>query len=261
MTRANVLHEVNEGVAVLTLNNVENHNALTVAMTNDLIGILEGLANSNSVSVVVLTGAGERAFSAGVDLKELSRGEGLTMDEHENQLGVDAPLVRAFAALPQPLIGAVNGFAVTGGFELALACDFLVCSENARFADTHALVGLLPGWGLSQKLPRLIGVNRAMEWAFTGRYIDAEEAHKVGLVNHIYSSSSLMPEVIEMAKRIAQADPQALPRIKKMTLDGWQMPLGDALRMEGEVAMAYNGSVDFSYLEQRLELLRKLAKS
>ena len=161
------------GVALVTLNRPEANNALNRDLSEAIINTFTDLAASDSVRAIVLTGSG-RAFCAGVDLKALT-------DEPELLssglgLGPSSPIVVALEQCRQPIIGAVNGAAVTGGFELALACDFLFASDQARFADTHARVGILPGWGLSQKLSRIIGINRAREMSLTGNFIDAHRA-------------------------------------------------------------------------------------
>ena len=168
-----VLFEVKEGVALITLNRPAALNALSLAMTDAILEAFRQVNADDSIMAVVLTGRG-KAFCAGVDLKELAGGNGMMSADN---LGPETPIIRAMADCRKPLIGAINGFAVTGGFELALACDFLYAAEEAKFADTHARVGLLPGWGLSQKLPRLVGINRAREISFTGNYFSADDAH------------------------------------------------------------------------------------
>ena len=125
-------------------------------------------------------------------------------------------MARAMSAFDGPIIGAINGHCITGGFEMALACDILIASENARFADTHARVGMLPGWGLSQKLPRLIGLSRAREMAFTGAPIFARQAYEWGLVNHVVAADELLPRAIKMAQDICACVPQVLQHYRAM---------------------------------------------
>ena len=228
---------------------------------SQLIAILNTIAVCSTIHVVVLTGVGEKSFCVGLDLKELTAQGKVIIDElNPRTMGVDSPLVKAFQDLPQPIIGAINGFAITGGFEIALACDFLVCSSNAQFADTHGLVGLLPGWGLSQKLPRLIGLNRAKELSFTGRYVDATEALSLGIVNHIFEPENLIKETLEIAERIALSDTIAVQNIKSMMNQGSQMPLAKGLIMEGDLAQDFNDKLNFSHLDERLKVLRSVAK-
>ena len=168
--------------------------------------------------------------------------------------------LRAFSECRKPVIGAVNGFAVTGGFELALACDFLYASENAKFADTHARVGLLPGWGLSQKLPRLVGINRAREISFSGNYFSAREALEWGLVNSVYPQNELLEASLDIAHQISTCLPDALYRIKAMMNEGWEMTLGDGLAAEGRASGAYNPGVDFGVMKERLAQLQQRSR-
>jgi enoyl-CoA hydratase len=156
------------------------------------------------VRVVILTGSG-RAFCAGLDLKELG-------SRSAQPLGAftEKDMIASIRDFPGPVIGAVNGFAITGGFELALACDFLVASSEARFADTHARVGILPGWGLSQKLPRMIGIGRAKELSFTGNYIGAEQALAWGLVNRVVAPAELLVTCQKLASDMLSCDPESL---------------------------------------------------
>ena len=244
------------GVALVTLNRPDAHNALNRALSEAIIATFDDLAVDEGVRAIVLTGSG-RAFCAGVDLKALT-------DEPELLssglgLGPESPIVVALEQCPQPIIGAVNGAAVTGGFELALACDYLVASEHARFADTHARVGILPGWGLSQKLSRIIGINRAREMSLTGNFIDAERAEAWGLVNRVCAAASLLDEALASAAQIADADPKAVFALKALMNDGVKQTLGDALVLEGERGNAFAKTVDYSQMSARLAALRQRA--
>jgi enoyl-CoA hydratase len=169
-----VLVEVADAVATVTLNRPEAMNALSRALRAELARVMQALDAREDVRAVVLTGAGDRAFTAGLDLKELSQDRAAMSDTTGTT--PDANPVKAVEQCRKPVIGAINGVAITGGFELALACDILLASPNARFADTHARVGIMPGWGLSQKLSRRIGVSRAKELHFTGNFLDAATA-------------------------------------------------------------------------------------
>lgn len=244
-------------VALLCLNRPEAYNALSRALTQAIIDAFGALSADDSVRAIVLTGNG-KAFSAGVDLKEMAEDGGKAMDPAN--LGVDSPLIRALANCEKPIVGAINGFAVTGGFELALACDYLYAARSARFADTHARVGLIPGWGLSQKLPRLVGINRAREISFTGNYFSATEACEWGLVNKVLEDDSLLEAALVSAQDIAGTQLDALKRIRALMNEGWQLPLGEALAMEGERSAAYNSTVEFSLMEERLAELRTRSK-
>jgi len=176
-------------------------------------------------------------------------------------MGTNSPMVRALRNCGKPIIGAINGPAVTGGFELALACDFLYAATNARFADTHARVGLLPGWGLSQKLGRLIGINRAREASLTGNFIDAETAMAWGLVNKLCPSDTLIEDTLAAAQQIAESNPQTISAMRSLMNDGDLLALGDALELEGARGIAYLEQADFSQMESRLQALRNRAQS
>ncbi|MCB0982816.1 MAG: enoyl-CoA hydratase, partial [Ilumatobacter sp.] len=180
-----VLLEVSERIATVTLNRPEARNALSSDVLRLLPQRLAAAEADPDVDVIVITGA-DPAFCAGLDLKELGStggnlGGGSGADGRANASGARGP----FPALTKPLIGAVNGVAVTGGFELALNCDFLIASERAKFGDTHTRVGVMPGWGLTVLLPQAVGVRRAREMSMTGNFMGAEEALQFGLVNHV----------------------------------------------------------------------------
>lgn len=244
------------GVALVTLNRPEANNALNRALSEAIIQAFAELALSQSVKAIVLTGAG-RAFCAGVDLKALAEEPELLSSGLG--LGPESPIQVALERCPQPIIGAVNGAAVTGGFELALSCDFLFASEYARFADTHARVGILPGWGLSQKLSRIVGINRAREMSLTGNFIDAYRAEAWGLVNRVCSAESLLEEALASAAQIADADAKAVVALKALMNDGLKETLGDALVMEGDRGNAFARTVDYSQMGARLATLRQRA--
>jgi enoyl-CoA hydratase len=187
-----LLVDRSERIATVTLNRPEARNALSSGLIRRLPEVMADLAADEDVDVVILTGA-DPAFCAGLDLKELGSTGG--------NLGADRPAAAGtatgrrgpWAPLGKPLIGAINGVAVTGGFELALCCDLVIASERARFADTHARVGVMPGWGLSVLLPQAIGVRRARELSLTGNFLDADTAYAWGLVNHVVPHEQLLP--------------------------------------------------------------------
>ncbi|MEZ5571243.1 MAG: enoyl-CoA hydratase [Halioglobus sp.] len=225
-----VLLEKREGFAIITLNRPDEMNALSRELRADFVAAFAECASDESIRVVILTGNG-RAFCAGFDLKELSASEGDASQEADNVVA------RAMEAFKGPIIGAINGHAITGGFEMALACDILIASENARFADTHARVGMLPGWGLSQKLPRLIGLSRAKEISFTGTPVFAQQAYEWGLVNHVLPAEELLPRAIKMAQDMCACVPQVLAQYKPLIDEGYSKPLDEALRWEEAVAI------------------------
>ncbi|WP_324740568.1 enoyl-CoA hydratase [Tsuneonella sp. CC-YZS046] len=232
-------------VAIVTLNRPEALNALSSELCIALTETIEAADRDDSVSVLVLTGAGERAFSAGVDLKEL----GSNPDALKAIQQYDP--VRALEACRKPVLGAINGVAITGGLEVALGCDMLIGSANARFADTHARIGLLPGWGLSQRLPRMIGVHRAKQMSLTGNFLDAETALDWGIVSEVVDPDRLMARARDIARDMAGADPSFLREYKALIDRGFAMPFGEALEMERQVAWKFNGTVSHGDLEQR----------
>lgn len=226
MAESLLLLEHDGPVAVITLNRPDAMNALNRALRAEIVRVFAQLAEDNSVRAAVLTGAG-RAFTAGVDLKEAGEsGFALGAD------GGDMDLARGLAAFPWPIIGAINGFAITGGFELALMCDVLLASEEARFADTHARVGIMPGWGLSQKLSRLIGISRAKELSFTGNFLDAETAAQWGLVNRVYKSDALLPAARALAHEMASCDPVLLKNYKQIIDEGFATTFSQGCQLE-----------------------------
>jgi len=228
-----LLVDRDNGVTTVTLNRPEALNALSAALRNRIAEVFNELAGDPHTEVVILTGAG-RAFTVGLDLKELG-GETAAADAITSQ-----DLADAVASLSQPIIGAVNGFAITGGFELALMCDFLIASSEARFADTHARVGVVPGWGLSQRLPRLIGINRAKELSLTGNFLDADTACAWGLVNRVVAPEALLPTCRQLARDIADTDPPTRNEIKRIMDAGWATSLEAGLEVELAASRAHS---------------------
>lgn len=238
-----------EGVAFVVLNRPEAMNALSRALRSQLHETLQALEADPEIRVIVLTGAGERAFTAGLDLKELGTdpngmGAANATDPAENP-------ARAVLACRKPVIAAVNGVAITGGFELALACDVVIASSTARFADTHARVGITPGWGLSQKLPRLIGPYRAKELSLTGNFLDARTAYEWGLVNHVVEPDDLLPLSRKLAAEMAQIDTDMLILQKALIDDGYALALQDGLALEHDRSSRHNAGVTPEMVEQR----------
>jgi len=233
MTEDILLAEIHDGIATLTLNRPRQMNALSAELRRRFTATLQDLAHDDRVRVLILTGSGEKAFSAGVDLKELETAP-LVADD----LGPDAPVSRAFRALGKPAIAAVNGFAITGGLELAINCDILVASTNARFADTHARVGIVPGWGLSQILPRIVGPVRARYMSFTGNFIDAATAKSWGLVLDVLPPGQLLPFCRNLAAAIATCDRATLADVRHAINGGLGTTLVEGLALEGRLSRA-----------------------
>ncbi|MEM7097573.1 MAG: enoyl-CoA hydratase [Pseudomonadota bacterium] len=227
-----VMVEKDDGLAIVTLNRPEALNALSSGLRNAISQAFTALADDPEVGVIILTGAG-RAFTVGLDLKELG-GEKAPDETISNR-----DLSDAIGQVNKPVIGAINGFAITGGFEIALMCDFMIASENARFADTHARVGVVPGWGLSQRLPRLIGINRAKELSLTGNYLDAQTASDWGLVNRVVPAAELLPTCIQLARDILSTEPVTRGEIRRIMDLGWHATLADGLASEDEASRAH----------------------
>ncbi|MEI8239114.1 MAG: enoyl-CoA hydratase [Actinomycetota bacterium] len=234
-----VLYEVSERIATITLNRPESRNALSSEVLRLLPERMREADANDDVDVVVLTGT-DPAFCAGLDLKELgSTGGNLGAtgaDGRPNRDGVRGP----FPTMTKPLIGAVNGVAITGGFELALNCDFLVASEHAKFGDTHSRVGVMPGWGLTVLLPQAIGVRRAREMSFTGNFMLADEALAFGLVNHVVPHAELLPFSRKLALDIIGNEQSGVRQIRatyaeiSAESDGWTIEARNAARWQRE---------------------------
>jgi len=244
-----LLVEKKDGIAVVTLNRPEAMNALSKALRSELYKAMTALDADDEVSVVVLTGAGERAFTAGLDLKEL--GSDARAMGAANAEGAEENPVKAVELCAKPVIGAINGVAITGGFELALACDVLVASENARFADTHARVGIMPGWGLSQKLSRLIGIHRAKELSLTGNFLDARTACDWGLVNRVVPAAELMPTALKLAADMATIPVETLSFYKRLIDDGFAESFGEGMKLEHSRSSGHNRAVTPEAVEAR----------
>jgi enoyl-CoA hydratase len=230
-----VLFEVSERIATITLNRPAARNALSSEVLSLLPALMRAAEADPEVDVVILTGA-DPAFCAGLDLKELGSSAGnlggTGADGRANASGVRGP----FPGMTKPLIGAINGVAVTGGFELALNCDFLIASERAKFGDTHARVGVMPGWGLTVLLPQAIGVRRAREMSFTGNFLSAEEALHFGLVNRVVPHEDLLSVTRAVARDIIGNDQTGVRQIRAtyaaITRDqpGWEIEAADSAR-------------------------------
>lgn len=254
-----VLLEVDDGVATVTLNRPEAMNALSTALRSQLYRVMTEVDGDESVRAVVLTGAGERAFTAGLDLKELGSQAGALGSA--NATGANENPVKAIELCRKPVIGAINGVAITGGFEVALACDILIASENARFADTHARVGVMPGWGLSQKLSRLIGISRAKELSLSGNFLDAVTAERWGLVNRVVPAGELLATARKLASDIASADAAFIAAYKKLIDDGFARPFGAAMELEHERSSAANRAVTPEAVEARRAAVQARGRS
>lgn len=233
--------ERQDGVTTVTLNRPEQLNALSHELRTAIAETFAELKDDDSTKVIILTGAG-RAFCAGLDLKELGQ-EGFSKPTVDLQ--------KAMTEVGKPIIGAINGFAVTGGFEIALMCDILVGSTHAAFADTHVRMGVVPGWGLSQRLSSLIGASRAKELSFSANYLDAETAERWGLINRVLPPEELMPHCEKLAREICSADPLTLKTVHELINFGVANGLGAGLAEEAKLSAAHKGDLAPETLEQR----------
>lgn len=233
-------------VAVLTLNRPDVLNAISPQLALALADTVRDLSADDTLRAIILTGTG-RAFSAGVDLKALSGAPSIA--EAFNWSGEDS-LFEIVKACPHPIIAAVNGFAITGGLELAMMADMIIASDSAKFADTHARVGITPSWGLSQNLPRRVGLSRARQMSFTGQFIDAQTACDWGLVNEVVPAGTELLRAEEIAEAIAQTDPITLRKLRGLMIEGSGLPLDEALAKEKGVFDVHIQTVTTEALEQ-----------
>jgi len=226
------------GLTVLTLNRPAVANAMNTQMGRDLLAFFDAVnANPLAHRCIVMTGAGDKAFCAGGDLKERL---GMSDETWQAQHLLFERMIRGFLACPVPVLGAINGAAYAGGCELALCCDFLYAAETARFALTEVTLGIMPGAGGTQNLPRAVGERRAKEIILTGRPFSARDAHDWGMVNRLCASDTLLDETLETARRIADNAPISVRQAKHAIHYGLQMDLASGMMLEIE---AYNRMV------------------
>ncbi len=223
-----VLYEQDGATAVVTVNRPKALNALNSAVLDELRQTFEAI-DLETVRCVVLTGAGEKSFVAGADIGEmstLSKAEGEALGKKGNDL------FRLIETLPIPVIAAVNGFALGGGCEIALSCDIRLCSDNAVFGQPEVGLGITPGFGGTQRLPRVVGLGKAKEMIYGARNIKADEALRVGLVNAVYPQEELLPAAKKMAAGIAKNAPIAVRACKKAINEGMQVDMDSAVVIE-----------------------------
>jgi len=227
-----------EGLVLVTLNRPNAANAMNTQMGRDLLALFDAInADPLAYRCIVLTGAGDKVFCAGGDLKER---QGMSDETWAAQHLLFERMIRAVIACPVPVIGAINGAAYAGGCEIALCCDFLYAAENARFALTEVTLGIMPGAGGTQNLPRAVGERRAKEIILTGRPFSARDAYDWGMVNRLCAPDKLMDEVLETARRIADNAPISVRQAKHSIHYGLQMDLASGMMLEIE---AYNRMV------------------
>ena len=250
MTDPVLLVDVVDRVATLTLNRPEARNALSAELRTAIREAVLDCEARDDVGVLIVTGS-DPAFCAGLDLREIG-----TTGLRSGDGSVSNPI----ASISKPIIGAINGVAVTGGFELALACDFLIASDRARFADTHARVGIQPGWGLTVLLPQAIGVRRARELSATGNFLEARTALEWGLVNHVVPHEELLPFCRKLAADIVSNDEAGVRRIFATYRDGELGTAREAWDLERAVSAEWlrsgHGSAE-AIAERRLQVIER----
>ncbi|MBI4545677.1 MAG: enoyl-CoA hydratase/isomerase family protein [Gemmatimonadetes bacterium] len=232
-----LLVSVEERVATIVVNRPDKRNALNMAVRRELLEVLDQLRSAPEARVVVFTGAGEKAFIAGADIAEFVE---RTPMEQRVAMG-ERPIFSEVAAYPKPTIAMINGFCLGGGCELALACDLRVAARSARLGQPEIKLGLLPGGGGTQRLPRLVGFGRAMRLVLTGEMIDAEEAERMGLVDLVVDDPALADRTRELARLLAGYSPVALRLAKEAVRAALETPLEAGLRYERELfGMAFS---------------------
>jgi enoyl-CoA hydratase len=241
MSEPIVLVDRRDGVATVTLNRPDKLNALNRELRLAFCHTMQELRLDQDVRIVIITGAG-RAFCVGLDLRELGTRASGIRDEG------DATFITVIEDIEVPVIGAINGFAITGGFELALACDIMIAAEEAQFADTHARVGVMPGGGMSARLPRAVGIRKAKELSLTGNYLSARDAERMGLVNRVVPHDQLLAAAREMAMQIAGANQTIVRQMKHLYDLTTRNSLGEALRIEQETFREFNRKADLGGL-------------
>lgn len=226
-----IIYEKNEGVATITLNRPEALNAFSKEVVEEILHALEDVKTDEAVRVVVLTGAGEKAFSAGADIKAMV---GMTALKARELSLIGERLCVSLENLEKPVIAAINGYALGGGLEVAMSCDLRIASENAKMGQTEINIGLIPGWGGTQRLTRLVGMTKAKELVFTGRIIDAKTAEQIGIVNMVVPADKFRETVSQFAKDLASKAPVALKVAKALINKGSDIGLESALALERE---------------------------
>ncbi len=252
MSFETILISQDGGVVTITIDHPPL-NVLSTRVGKDLDDALDRIDDDSTAAVIVLTGSGDRAFAAGADIRELQALSGADAEAMTHRWH---RLFRRIEGFRLPVIAAVNGVALGGGCELAMACDVRYASEHARFGQPEINLGLVPGWGGTQRLPRLIGRGRALELIMTGDVFDAREAERFGLVNRVTAPDGLMETVLELAGRMASRGGLALASIKTCINEGLDQPLDEALALEAGEFGAVSATEDKSegiaaFLEKR----------
>jgi len=227
----NLLYSVEKGIATITFNRPPALNAMNTESLNEFFAALKKVNNDDDVKCLILTGSGEKAFVAGADIKEM---QGKTPVEAMAYTELGTGSCRYLETLSKPTIAAVNGIALGGGTEIAMSCDVRFASENARFGQPEILLGIIPGWGGTQRLPRLIGEGRALEFLMTGEQITAQRAYEIGLINRVFPKKEFLGKVTEFAGKLAGMPGFAIKMLKKSVYNGLNMDMTSALDFENQ---------------------------
>jgi len=228
-----IIQEIADGVATVTLNRPDVLNAMNQAMREELTRCFSALAGDDEVRVIVVTGAGERAFSVGADIREFVAPQS-PVRFRDQRRRVDFRQV--MDRCPQPIIAAIRGYALGGGLELALACDMRVAGDDAKLGLTEINLAIIPGGGGTQRLPRLIGRGKALELILTGARIDAAEALRLGLVERVVAAAEVRQHAATLARELASKAPVALRYAKEAVVKGLELPLADGIRVENDLS-------------------------
>ncbi len=232
MTYENVILEKEDNLAILYINRPKAMNALNRETLLDIKAAVEDVSSDPSIYVLIITGVGEKAFVAGADIAYM-QDFNVSQARGFSQLGQE--VFRMIETMEKPVIAAINGFALGGGCELSMACDIRLCAEHALFGQPEVALGVTPGYGGTQRLARLIGEGRAKELIFTANNIKADEAYRLGLVNHVYPAAELMEQAKKLATKIANQAPKAVGYSKTATGKGLQVDIDTAIHMESDL--------------------------
>ena len=228
-----LIYEKKDSVAYVTLNRPQFLNLYNIQMRDDLYEVLRAIKDDDDVRVAIFKGAGEKAFCAGADLSEFLTAPSPVA---ARQVRFERDVWTLFLSIPQPLIAALHGYVLGSGIEMALCCDIRIASEDARFGLPEVGLGIIPAAGGTQTLPRTVGKGKALEMLLTNRWIDAEEAYQINLVNHVVPKDKLLQTAEETAKEIASHDPMAVQYAKQAVLRGLDLNLAEGLYLEKTLA-------------------------
>lgn len=229
MNYENIVFEKKGAIAYVTVNRPKVRNALNMATMEELRSAFHNLKSDGGVRVVILTGSGDKAFIAGADISELAKHDPVSAKEYTHR---GQSVLNLIENLGKPVIACINGFALGGGCEIAMACTMRLASDNAKLGQPEVMLGIMPGYGGTQRLPRLVGKGPAMQLLLTGEQISAQEAHRIGLVNEVTAPADLIPRAEAIAQKIIANAPLAVQYAMEAVNKGMEMPLAEGLYLE-----------------------------